>query len=53
MKTTVVIILARITVAGEIYSDAALTSGEVSGAAAPDSTVIAVAHGFKSGSGAS
>jgi hypothetical protein len=48
MRTIVgIFILALITIAGEIYSDAALGSGEVSGTAAPDS--IAVAGGLKRG----
>jgi hypothetical protein len=42
MRTVVVIfILAWITIAGEIYSDAALTSGKPSNTAAPDPATAA------------
>jgi hypothetical protein len=50
MRTVVVIfILALITIAGEIYSDAALTSGKASHPAAPDPATAAIAHGLKHG----
>jgi hypothetical protein len=50
MRTLAVIfVLALITVAFEIYSDAALTSAEVSQTAAPDPATVAVAHGLKPG----
>jgi hypothetical protein len=50
MRTVVVIFkLALITIAGEIYSDAALTSGKASHTAAPDPATAAIAHGFKHG----
>jgi hypothetical protein len=49
MKTVAVIfMLALITIAGEIYSDALLTSSLIS-PAAPDPTAIAVAHAAKHG----
>lgn len=47
MRTIAVIfILALIAIAGEIYSDAVLTSGQVS-AGAPVAAALAVAHGAK------
>jgi hypothetical protein len=46
---TVVVKLALITIAGEIYSDAALTSGKASHTAAPDPATAAIAHGLKHG----
>jgi hypothetical protein len=47
MRTlTVIFVLALLTVAGEIYSDTLLRSGEISHAA-PDPVTIAVAHGIK------
>jgi hypothetical protein len=51
MRTVVVIfILALVTIAGELYSDAALRSDEVSGTAATgDSTAGAAAYGLNSG----
>jgi hypothetical protein len=50
MRAVVVIfILALITIAGEIYSDAALTSGKASHTAAPDPATAAIAHGLKHG----
>ena len=50
MKTLAVIfVLALITVAFEIYSDAALTSAEVFHAAPPDPATLAIAHGLKHG----
>jgi hypothetical protein len=50
MKTLAVIfVLALITVAFEIYSDAALTSGEISQTAALDAATAAIAHAFKRG----
>jgi len=48
MRTVAVIfVLALITIAFEIYSDAALTSAEVSHTAAPDPATAAIAHGLK------
>jgi hypothetical protein len=50
MRTVVVIfILALITIAGEIYSDAALTSGKASHTAAADPATAAIAHALKHG----
>ena len=50
MRTIVgIFILALITIAGEIYSDAVLTSDPTSSTAAPDSTAAAIAHGLKRG----
>jgi len=50
MRTVVVIFkLALITIAGEIYSDATLTSGKASHTAAPDPATAAIAHGLKHG----
>jgi hypothetical protein len=50
MKTmTVIFVLALITIAFEIYSDAALTSADVSHASAPDPVTAAVAHALKHG----
>ena len=47
MRTVIVIfILALLAIAGEIYSDALLRSGEVSHAA-PDPVTMAVAHGVR------
>jgi hypothetical protein len=40
---------ALLTIAFEIYSDATLTSAEVSHTAAPDPATVAVAHGHKHG----
>jgi hypothetical protein len=49
MRTFVVVfVLALITIAFEIYSDAALTSAEVSHTA-PDPATLAIAHGLKHG----
>jgi hypothetical protein len=46
MKTVFVIfVLALLTIAGEIYSDTVLTSGQVAHVAVPDPVTIAVAHG--------
>jgi hypothetical protein len=48
MRTVAVIFaLALITIAFEIYSDATLTSAEVSHTAAPDPATVAVAHAVK------
>jgi hypothetical protein len=48
MRTIVgIFILAQITIAGEIYSDAALRSG--SSIAAPDAAAATIAHGLKRG----
>jgi hypothetical protein len=51
MKTlTVIFVLALVTVAFEIYSDAVLTSEEVSHAARPDDPVsAAIVHALKPG----
>jgi hypothetical protein len=50
MRTlTVIFVLALITIAFEIYSDAVLTSAEVSHTAAPDPATVAVAHAVKRG----
>ena len=50
MKTLAVIfVLALITVTFEIFSDAALTSAEVSHTAAPDPATAAIAHALKRG----
>ena len=50
MKTiTVIFVLALITVAFEIYADAALTSAEVSHTSAPDSVTTAVDHALRRG----
>jgi hypothetical protein len=43
----VIFVLALITVAFEIYSDAVLTSAEVSHTAAPDPVTAAVAHALR------
>jgi hypothetical protein len=49
MKTVAVIfVLALITIAGEIYSDAVLTSSLIS-LAAPDPAAVAVSHAAKHG----
>jgi hypothetical protein len=49
MKTLIVIfILASISIAFEVYSDAALTSVEIPHGA-PDPVSVAVAHGLKRG----
>jgi hypothetical protein len=42
-----VFVLALITIAFEVYSDAALTSAEVSHV--PDPATVAIAHGLKHG----
>jgi hypothetical protein len=50
MRTlTVISVLALITIAFEIYSDAALKSAEISRTAAPDPATAAIAHGLKYG----
>ena len=50
MRTVVVIfVLALITIAFEVYSDAALMSAEVSHIARPDPATLAFAHGLKRG----
>jgi hypothetical protein len=47
MKTFVVVfVLALITIAFEVYSDASLTSANVS-ARAPDPATVAIAHGLQ------
>jgi hypothetical protein len=45
----VIFVLALITIAFEIYSDAGLTSADLSHTAAPDPTTVAVAHALKRG----
>jgi hypothetical protein len=48
MKTFVVVFaLALITIAFEVYSDASLTSADVSHTTAPDPATIAIAHGVQ------
>ena len=42
-----VFVLALITIAFEVHSDAALTSAEISRAAVPDRVTVAIAHGLK------
>jgi hypothetical protein len=50
MKTiTVIFVLALIAIAFEIYSDAALTSAEVSHTSAPDPVTTAVGHALRRG----
>ena len=50
MKTVFfVFVLALITIAFEVYSDATLTSAEVSHTATPDPVTAAIAHGLKRG----
>ncbi len=50
MKTVIVIfVLALLTIAGEIYSDAVLTRDEVSHTTIPDPPTVAVAHAIKHG----
>jgi hypothetical protein len=50
MRSMIVIfILALITIAGEIYSDAVLTSAGVSQTASPDPATVAIVHGLKHG----
>jgi hypothetical protein len=45
MRTIAVIfVLALVTIAGGIYSDAVLTSEQAGPAAAPDSATVAIAH---------
>jgi hypothetical protein len=52
MRTLAVIfVLALMTIAGGIYSDIALRSGEASHAATPDPATAAIAHGLKYGYG--
>jgi hypothetical protein len=40
-----IFVLALVTIALEVYSDAALTTAEVSRPAAPDPATVAIAHG--------
>jgi hypothetical protein len=48
MKTVVaVLVLALITIAFEVYSDASLTSAEISQTTAPDPASVAIADGLK------
>jgi hypothetical protein len=48
MRTFIVVfVLALITIAFEVYSDAALTSGNIAPHAAQDPTALAVVHGLK------
>jgi len=50
MKTLAVIfVLTLITIAFEIYSDAALTSAKVSHTSVPDPATAAIAHALKHG----
>jgi hypothetical protein len=50
MKTMVVVFaLALITIAFEVYSDASLTSADISHTTAPDPATIAIAHGVQRG----
>jgi hypothetical protein len=50
MRTFIVVfVLALITIAFEVYSDVALTSGSIAPQTAPDPATIAVAHGLKRG----
>jgi hypothetical protein len=50
MRTlAVVFVLALITIAFQIYSDAALTSAEVSHTSAPDPVTTAVGHALRRG----
>jgi hypothetical protein len=50
MKTmTVIFVLALITITFEIYSDASLTSVEVSHTSAPDPVTTVVVHALKRG----
>jgi hypothetical protein len=50
MKTVFfVFVLALITIAFEVYSDAVLTSAEISHTAAPDPAIVAIMHGLKDG----
>jgi hypothetical protein len=50
MKTVVIIfVLAFITIAFEVYSDASLTSADVSRTTAPDPATVAIAHGLQHG----
>jgi hypothetical protein len=45
----VVLVLALIAITFEIYSDASLTSAEISQTSVPDPASAAVAHGLKHG----
>jgi hypothetical protein len=48
MRTLAVIfVLALVTIAFEVYSDASLVSGDISHIAAPDPATAAIAHGFR------
>ena len=48
MRTLAVIfVLALVTIAFEVYSDASLMSGDISHIAAPDPATAAIAHGFR------
>jgi hypothetical protein len=50
MRTLAVIfVLALVTIAFEVYSDASLVSGDISHIAAPDPATAAIAHGLKHG----
>jgi hypothetical protein len=50
MRTLVIIfVLASITIAFEVYSDASLTSSDISHTAAPDPAGAAIALGLKHG----
>jgi hypothetical protein len=45
----IIFVLALITITFEVYSDAALTSAQISHTAAPDPATAAIAHGIKHG----
>jgi hypothetical protein len=44
----VIFVLALLTIAGGIYSDAVLTSGQIRSAAVPDPAAAAIAHAARS-----
>jgi hypothetical protein len=45
----IIFVLALITIAFEVYSDAVLTSAQVSHTVAPDPATAAIIHGIKHG----
>jgi hypothetical protein len=45
----IIFVSALITIAFEVYSDAALTSAQISHTAAPDPATAAIVHGIKHG----
>jgi hypothetical protein len=48
MRTiSAIFVLALVTIALEVYSDAALTTAEVSRPAGPDPAILAIANGLK------